>query len=430
MNDLRTQLRTYLVETSTPVDVDRLITSIAEYETVVPTRKSARNRVRPVIVFAAALLVALVVIGLASLVMQGDSSDLIDEPTVTTTVPIVPLTEAEPARILTPAATTSVAVSESGELWIGTDEAVFRFANGEWTRLESPQVLDLAIGADGTIWGATPDGVIGLDGSEWETRTSGQTPSNARDLTITPDGSVWTSGGPGVHRWDGQKWEMAEDAVPRTVDDANQRTVAKYRAPPYGQMWFPADGSFYDAYPPYLTSVGSSSDGTIWVGSWADSYGFGEYGSVGGLTRFDGDNWVEIPLPGGESNPVYNLAVAPDGTVWVVIVEWSLRTPKGIWSLARFDGDGWTVFTETDGMPQHLVYSMAVGHDGVVWITQHEMAEPGLIPHGVFAFDGHLWTHFLDGEPVWDIEVGPDGTVWLAGNDLCTIDRKLNPSAR
>jgi hypothetical protein len=127
---------------------------------------------------------------------------------------------------------------------------------------------------------------------------------------------------------------------------------------------------------------------------------------------------------------VYNLAVAPDGTVWVVIVEWSLRTPKGIWSLARFDGDGWTVFTETDGMPQHLVYSMAVGHDGVVWITQHEMAEPGLIPHGVFAFDGHLWTHFLDGEPVWDIEVGPDGTVWLAGNDLCTIDRKLNPSAR
>ena len=106
----------------------------------------------------------------------------------------------------------------------------------------------------------------------------------------------------------------------------------------------------HDEGAPYIavTSLAQTPDGYLWMGSYD------------GLARFDGLRFSvgetnEIPLA---DMMVLALEVAPDGTLWV-------GTSKGIYTYKL--SEGWRHFTEAEGLPPGIVYSLAIDSHGQVY---------------------------------------------------------------
>ncbi len=109
--------------------------------------------------------------------------------------------------------------------------------------------------------------------------------------------------------------------------------------------------------------------------------------------------------------------VGPDGTLWTA----GTSSPSHH-SLARFDGSGWTVFTEADGVgrwgaprvhtfggPADFV-QIAVAPDGSAWVNAAN-DQGGC--DGLARFDGQTWTPYLAGRCISDFDIAPDGSVWV-----------------
>jgi len=106
----------------------------------------------------------------------------------------------------------------------------------------------------------------------------------------------------------------------------------------------------HDEGAPYIavTSLAQTPDGYLWMGSYD------------GLARFDGLRFsvgkaADIPL---EDMMVLAIKVAPDGTLWV-------GTSKGISTYNQ--SEGWRHFTEEEGLPPGVVYSLAIDSHGQVY---------------------------------------------------------------
>jgi len=203
-------------------------------------------------------------------------------------------------------------------------------ADGEW-RVSwcASCVGSMAVAADG-VWYGTIDGLAYLDAAtgevtsfgvpEWRLDGWSTFPFNAS--VAEPPGAVWgllksRDSGPTVARFDGSSWRTftAADGLP-------------------------------DADPAY----GMALDAT--GGVWVVTHG-------GGAARFDGTAWTRYGTANGlPSDDVRDVAVAPDGTVW-------LATRSG---LAAYDGASWRAVTAADGLPALGALAVDVGPDGALWV--------------------------------------------------------------
>jgi hypothetical protein len=386
---------------------------IAEETVPEPPRAQKRSASQPVSArlqraraFASAAIITLVVVGIAALVVRGGNAPIADEPAPPATVTEPPTVSEAPTAAETPliasevllisvagpTAPAAITPAGPGDIWVGAADGIWRFSEEETGKEGVGAVADLTITPDGTVWAAFWLGnTVSLAMLEGETWVDYPQPQGyLGNMATDRDGTLWWAGNSGLHRLDGSEWVSVDEALPEAFASGQGNTLE--------------------------VRVEAAADGTLWVGSW-----WGMVPESGGLTRFNGIEWEEIPLPGGEPTPVYNLAVAPNGDLWVVLVEHVSRDVDE-WSLARLVGDTWTVFTGADGMPQDFVYSMAADPDGVVWLTQQHFSDDGSAPQGIVAFDGEQWTSLLEGENVRDVAVEADGTVWLAGDRLYRLD--------
>ena len=88
-------------------------------------------------------------------------------------------------------------------------------------------------------------------------------------------------------------------------------------------------------------------------------------------------------------------------------------TGRGIWfgtwgaGASLFDGESkWTSYTEQDGLPGNIVYSIAQGPDGLMWFGTN---------NGIAAFDGKTFKSFRTSERsehIYALEVASDGAIW------------------
>ena len=120
-------------------------------------------------------------------------------------------------------------------------------------------------------------------------------------------------------------------------------------------------------------------EGAVWVAT-------GE-----GLMRLHGEGW-ECVL---EDTEVNALAVAPDGSLWLGV---------GC-QVQRLDGAAWeTVFACGEHLPRGIVLDIAFTPDGAAWIAN------GL---GLASFDGQGWTTY--DSLINSLVVAPDGALWMNG---------------
>ena len=141
---------------------------------------------------------------------------------------------------------------------------------------------------------------------------------------------------------------------------------------------------------------------------------------------------------------VTGVRVAFDGTLWVHFISRSTAPMRGSepgtdwWAsdevpqdhLARYDGEVWTTYSATDGLPR-LTHSLRpepewdVHPDGSVWVfadpEQTTVSDPYSLLWTLMSFGGDTWTEWPDGVELLDVgtdkvellDIGPDGTVWM-----------------
>jgi hypothetical protein len=276
-----------------------------------------------------------------------------------------------------------LARSSDGTAWLaGFGRFLAQLVDGEWTVLSPALGFDNdierdaleyhahAVDADGAVWGiwGSPDW---HDPADWPTSMV-------------------------VARFDGAGWTVVHDEL------LSERTGASSKA------------------------IAATPDGDVWIG-------FGDVPGPrgGGLLRFDGEAWGLVRLPGDPTRradetadpAVHALAVGPDGSLWVYLQD---PTETRMRSLARFDGQAWTLYTTDEGVPADAPGPMTVSPDGTVWMAS---ADPAATWGGLFSFDGSIRRHYLPDVRIGDIAVGPDGTVWAIGRAQEPTFHGLSPAA-
>lgn len=262
-----------------------------------------------------------------------------------------------------------IAEGVRGEMWIGTDSAIVRFANGVATRVRLPasaataHALGMSRDRDDNLWiAAGADGVLRANANgelshlEWDWRADGSVTSVFEDR----EGNVWFGTSKGIERWrDGvftafTAAHLQADRVGAIHVDAAQRT------------WFaPAQG---------------------------------------GLRWLRGDHVTTVALPGMADDVVYSIASRGDD-IWI-------GRQRG--GLTRFHSDSAGVtshtFTRRDGLAQDSVYAVHAARDGSIWA--------GTLSGGISRYSGGIFTTFttangLAANTITAIDESPDGTVWV-----------------
>jgi ligand-binding sensor domain-containing protein len=279
---------------------------------------------------------------------------------------------------------TSVAVTPDGATWFAFGDhsastpgrGLSRFDGQEWEYfLDDAEVNALAVEPDGTLWAGVGCGVQRFDGTAREIVVSCEElpAGNVLDIDFAPDSAVWVANGLGLARFDGQSW---------TVYD---RLVHALEVAPDGTIWMNGwegtQGSSYvaridasaalgtggepwstlksaDSFPGEFTVQAVTPDGFLW-GITPE----GRLASFDGLSWMDGESWTFYDPPGADSvDKIDVLTVAPDGALWLASGN----------CIVRFDREGgpeeaWTIYTQSNGLPESYYQAMAFGPDGEIW---------------------------------------------------------------
>jgi ligand-binding sensor domain-containing protein len=221
------------------------------------------------------------------------------------------------------------------------------------------------------LWvGSSGFGLNCLDNTGWHSYTKdsgGLSDPNITAISICADKSIWLSTGSDVNSTtDGTAWKQL------TAD------------------WVSPDG------------VACDGKGGVWVAHYQ------------GVSHNDGTKWTDFDAKllgsGDNVSLVKDVAVAADGTVWVVTSN----------SIAALTGDKWTVYEKDKGFDKEYFFEkIALDAKGNVWASQDS---------GVFMFDGKTWTaeDSADLISVQALTVDSQGHVWAgtAFNGLFMFDGK------
>ncbi|MCC6689962.1 MAG: PAS domain-containing protein [Bacteroidia bacterium] len=181
----------------------------------------------------------------------------------------------------------TVFIDRENNIWLGTENGVVKLTlqpSGEYTAKLSndnenfnSQVNYILEDTKGNIWFATTKGLISYNGSEYKKYTKGEGLPDDVVLCLMEDrkGTLWVGTEKGLCNFDGHG--------------------------------FTKFGS-YTGLKLQVASIVEDEDGNLWLGS----------NSGGGVTRFDGENYINISEADGLiSNTVYLLSVDNSGKLWV-----------------------------------------------------------------------------------------------------------------
>jgi hypothetical protein len=171
-----------------------------------------------------------------------------------------------------------------------------------------------------------------------------------------------------------------------------------------------------------LRVQGMDDEGRIWVILDGET-AIAAYTSSGGWSVYGADQGWTTPPPHEYHSPGYGDGLVTDlqGKVWLATGRNDLR---------QFDPqtDTWRSLTATDigydppeeeGYQGHFLSDVALSENGMVWVGDCIGMGETIKGQGIRWFDGENWfeTPYTEGECVQDMEMAPDGRMWVSGFD-------------
>ncbi len=286
----------------------------------------------------------------------------------------------------------ALALHPNGSLWVGTNAGLAVWEDGRFTTLIQDDVREMAVGPDGTVWYITADAVY-----RWrDVQAQNIVPppvSQVYDVLATAEG-FWLAAREGVAFFDGAQME-------------NGRWLR------FGSSGgLPGDR---------VTALSQATDGTVWASSELlpedPALGSGLYGTYtvrhNYLSFFNGRSWQSTirPAPVGLLHPVITSIVStPDGSTWL----------SSLGGISRFDGQQWQQFSTLDGLPGYEVYQLLATDDSIWAVTSGGLAQFNLATQSWKSFTGIGNWPDLAAVP---LAADASGTVWAgSGTELRRYD--------
>jgi|GEM_PF-3948664 len=146
-----------------------------------------------------------------------------------------------------------------------------------------------------------------------------------------------------------------------------------------------------------------------------DQQGFMWFGTLGGISRFDGLNFTNFTVAEGlASNRIMGIAEDHNNHIWIA-------TPKGI---NVFDGTSFTLLTTKDGLLDNQVYDLKRLPSGDIWIASRS---------GLTLYNGQSFSHIteVDGlvsSIVLSLEIDGNGNLWVGTTKGACIVKEHEPT--
>lgn len=265
-----------------------------------------------------------------------------------------------------------------GRIAVGTYGGGLSMLNeetGDWQTYNVPEGLGDAFVYDalemknGDIWIATWTGVNRIaggrldDASAWEVytvkNTQGGVPNDwVYALAEGTNGELWMATEGGLARFADNVWEnwkhsdgLGADYELVKAQNPFKNDPAQYSEHHARQKIEQGLQDVDTAYNPnYIVALDVDQQGNVWAGTWG-----------GGLSRFDGKNWVTYTMTDGlPANHVFMLHVDSKNTVWV-------GTSNGVAEMT-VEGKVKRLLSTSDGLFSNTVFSMTSQDDGSKWI--------------------------------------------------------------
>jgi signal transduction histidine kinase/ligand-binding sensor domain-containing protein/DNA-binding response OmpR family regulator len=257
-------------------------------------------------------------------------------------------------------------VDRRGAMWIATAAGALRFENGKFQALESGELF-----ADNPVWAFAEDGEGGVwlgaetglfryfQGTMRQFRLTevGRTVP-VRALRADRDGAIWAgTENAGLYRIAAGRAERvvydpsaAEQVVTAIHEDA---TAALWIGTDKGRLYRRASDAFREIdlkghTASIIRAIRHDRHGALWVGTLR-----------GGLLRVSGDDVSALDTGDIPGRDVRALHEDPEGSLWI-----------GAYGggLLRLRDSKFTPLGVQEGLPGHMVWSIAAGHRGDVWI--------------------------------------------------------------
>jgi len=221
---------------------------------------------------------------------------------------------------------------------------------------------------------------------------------------------------------DGTVWATTEGDAPGTDDGLRYESYARFDGSQFVDIGFPdlavLDGpveAFEDGV--FGMDAAGGPDETLWLANTG-------FGSIGDIYHYDGSLWSS---PVTHEASLMRGAAAPDGSLWSISMAGVTVDDDdqviGI-GLMRVDDEGLEPQPLPDGgIPCGFCVEYGFDADGTLWMASE---------HGLFGFDGEVWTPataelreldgvgFAIGEGLWAL--GADGSHWYLSQGNLTAD--------
>ncbi|MDO8413589.1 MAG: two-component regulator propeller domain-containing protein [Gallionellaceae bacterium] len=266
-----------------------------------------------------------------------------------------------------------------GKITVGTyggGLSVFDEASDTWKHYNIPEGLGDAFiygaieVANGDIWIATWSGVNRVRGgaldnrSKWDLftveNTNGGLPNDwVYGLAKGKNGEIWLATEGGLARfvngkWDNWNHDKGLGAAYEKVKDAitfknDVGSASDHHAKQKREMGLQNVDVAYN--PNYVIALQVDRKGGVWAGTWG-----------GGLSRFDGKQWVSYTTTEGlPGNHVFMLHEDSKGQLWI-----GTNNGLALWQNGKFK-----VMTQADGLFDNNVFSMTTAPNGSMWIGSY-----------------------------------------------------------
>jgi len=297
---------------------------------------------------------------------------------------------------------TSIKFDLQGNLWCGTfDKGISKFNGSNWisynvtnSGLIDNHINDIAVDNYGNIWIATTNGASKFDGISWTSFTTSEGIYNNYifKIFVDSDDIIWFGTEFSLSKYDG-------------INFTNYYLVAicDINMDSYGNLWlagysgvYKYDGTNFINYNSINSNINNEVKSIL-----IDNQGNKWFGCKDGLIKYDGINWNKYLINNTLAyNQVYDIITDNTGNTW--FSTWG----GGISKLAYTNV--WTNYDTSNGLLDNRTYCIAIDGQGNKWFGT---------TNGLSKFNDTIFTNYLIGNWISDIQVDISGKIWVATTD-------------